>query len=176
MGVRTRASSYWTRAGRSWRRLRTRAIRVMLKNSEPRMVALGAAIGVFVSVLPCIGFQMVLAILIATALGANKLAATAFVWVSNPLFFYMDYAIGKALLDALHVTTTGPAALSWYDFAGQLAKNLFLPVLVGSPIFGLLCGLLTYIVGVHVVTFYRGRAAQKRAAAGGGSGESGEQV
>ena len=146
----------------------------MVKNSEPRMVALGAAIGVFVSVLPCIGFQMVLSILIATALGANKLAATAFVWVSNPLFFYIDYVIGKVLLDLLHVPTRHPAVLNWYDFVGPLLQNLFLPVLLGSVVFGLLCGVVTYVTGVRMVTFYRRRAALRKAArrsAADGSGE-----
>jgi len=138
------------------------------------MVALGAAIGVFVSVLPCIGFQMVLAILIATALGANKLAATAFVWVSNPLFFYMDYVIGKVLLDALHVPTRQPVAMQWYDFVGPLLQNLFLPVLVGSVIFGLTCGAVTYLVGVRVATFYRRRAAMRKAARQSGAEGSGE--
>jgi uncharacterized protein (DUF2062 family) len=177
MRARSRLSSYWTRAGRAWRRLRTRAIRVMVKNSEPRMVALGAAIGVFVSVLPCIGFQMVLAILIATALGANKLAATAFVWVSNPLFFYMDYVIGKGLLDLLHVPTRHPKVLNWYDFVGPLLQNLFLPVLVGSVAFGLICGAVTYAVGLRVAMYYRQRAALRKAARGSGTGDaSGEGV
>ncbi len=138
------------------------------------MVALGAAIGVFVSVLPCIGFQMVLAALIATALGANKLAATAFVWVSNPLFFYMDYVIGKVMLDAAHVPARHPAVLNWRDFMGPLLQNVFLPVLVGSVVFGLICGAVTYVVGVRVVSFYRRRAAMRKAtrqAERDGSGE-----
>ncbi len=167
-------SGWWTRAGRTWRRFRTRAIRVMVKNSEPRMVALGAAIGVFVSVLPCIGFQMALAILIATAMGANKLAATAFVWVSNPLFFYMDYAIGKVMLDALHVPARHPETLHWRDFIGPLLQNVFLPVLVGSVVFGLICGAITYVVGVRVVTFYRQRAAMRKAARQAERSDSGE--
>jgi uncharacterized protein (DUF2062 family) len=174
MRVRSRASGYWTRAGRALRRFRTRAIRVMVKNSEPRMVALGAAIGVFVSVLPCIGFQMVLAVLIATALGANKLAATAFVWVSNPLFFYMDYVIGKLLLNAVHVPMRHTQVLNWYEFVGPLLRNVFLPVLVGSVIFGLIVGAITYAVGVRVVSFYRQRTALRRAARQSGQAGSGQ--
>jgi len=176
MRLRTRALSYWTRLGRTWRRFRTRAVRVMVKNSEPRMVALGVAIGVFVAVLPAIGFQLILAILIATALGANKLAAAASVWVANPLFFYVDYLIGRRLLDALGVTTEGTAALGWRDVAGQATRNLLLPLLAGSVIFGLLCAVLTYFVSVNVVTYYRQRAAQRRTARSGQAGGSGEQA
>jgi len=137
------------------------------------MVALGAAIGVFVSVLPCIGFQMALAILIATALGANKLAATAFVWVSNPVFFYMDYVIGKLMLEAMHVPMHHLQALNWYDFMGPLLQNVFLPVLVGSVVFGLMCGAVTYVAGLRVAKYYRRRAAMRRAARGS-AGRSGE--
>lgn len=154
----------WTRAGRSWRRFRMRAVRVLLRHSEPEMVALGAAVGVFVAMLPCVGFQMVLALLIATALGANRLAAGAFVWVSNPLFFYIDYVIGRRLLQRLHVTVAAPASPNWYDFVGQQAKNLFLPVLVGSVVFGLLSAALTYIVGMNVVSYYKRQAALRKAA------------
>ena len=175
MTVRTRKTSYRTRVGRSWRRLRTRAIRVMLRHSEPKMVALGAAIGVFVCMLPCPGFHTVLALLIAAAVGANKLAAAAFVWASNPVFFYADYVIGKQLLKLVSPATHSTAAVSWYAFAGRLAHNLILPMLVGSVIFGLLCGGITYVVGVRVVTYYKRRAALRKAAGAEGT-VSGEKT
>jgi hypothetical protein len=173
MTVRTRKTSYRTRVGRSWRRLRTRAIRVMLRHSEPEMVALGAAIGMFVCVLPVIPFHTVLAVLLAAALGANKLAAAAFVWASNPVFFYMDYVIGKWMLELVSIPARNPAAVGWYAFAGRLTKEVLLPVLVGSLIFGLLCGAVTYLVAVRVVTYYRRRAALRKAgeAQEAGSGE-----
>ena len=171
MTAQTRRSNYRTRLGRSWRRLRTRAIRVMLRHSEPEMVALGAAIGMFVCVLPFFGFHTVLAVLIAAALGANKLAAAAFVWASNPVFFYMDYVVGKRLLQLVHVPARIPATAHWYHFVGQLAKVYFLPVVVGSPIVGLLCGGVTYVVAVRVVTYYRRRAALRKAASAQESGE-----
>jgi len=170
MSVRTGASGLLRRAGRTWRRFRTRAIRVLLLHSDPQLVALGAAVGVFTAMLPCVGFQMILAVLIATALGANRLAAAAFVWVSNPLFFYIDYVIGRRILTRLHLTAAAPAMPSWYDFVGQQARNLFLPVLVGSLVFGLLSAALTYIVGVNVVSYYRRQAALRRAALAGGRG------
>jgi len=164
MNLRQNLSRRWRGLQSAWRRVRTRAIRTVLSNSEPEMVALGAAIGVFVAMLPCVGFQMVLAVLIAIALSANRLAAAAMVWVSNPLFFYASYRVGRRLLGWVGLAAVPLQGVSWYDFVGYLGRGLFLSVLVGSVVLGLLSGALTYVLALRIVRYYRERARLRREA------------
>ena len=68
---------------------RTRvALRMLLRrlvhlNATPRQVALGMAIGVFIGCTPLLGLQIILALLLATWLRANRIAAIAGTWISN---------------------------------------------------------------------------------------------
>jgi uncharacterized protein (DUF2062 family) len=86
------------------------------------------------------------------------------VWVANPLFFYIDYAVGRLLLATVRPANFGAAVLSWGDFRGQiqqsaflLVKGVFLPMLVGSVVFGLACAATTYLIALCAVRYCRGR-------------------
>lgn len=54
-------------------------------HGDPHYVALGMAIGVFVSITPTIPFHTILAIVLAIIFKASKPAAYLGVWISNPL-------------------------------------------------------------------------------------------
>ena len=58
---------------------------VITGNSTPNRIALGAAIGVFLSVIPTFGIGMVVALLIAWRLRLNLLATYFGTLVVNPL-------------------------------------------------------------------------------------------
>ena len=59
--------------------------RVLGLNDTPHRIALGLAIGIFVTWTPTIGFQMVLTVVLSTLFRANKFVGVPFVWISNPL-------------------------------------------------------------------------------------------
>jgi len=69
---------------------------------NPHYVALGMAIGVFVSVTPTIPFHTVAAIALAFLLKGSKPAAAIGVWFSNPItipiFYWGSYKAGMFLL------------------------------------------------------------------------------
>ena len=52
---------------------------------DPRGIALGFALGLFIGMTPSIGFQMVIAAAIAASLKWNKISAAMGVWITNPL-------------------------------------------------------------------------------------------
>ena len=54
-------------------------------NGDPHYVALGMAIGVFISVTPTIPFHTVIALALAFILRGSKAAAAIGVWFSNPV-------------------------------------------------------------------------------------------
>ncbi|HKI70697.1 MAG TPA: DUF2062 domain-containing protein, partial [Verrucomicrobiae bacterium] len=76
--------------------------RVLHVDDTPHRIALGVAVGIFVAWTPTVGFQMILTIILATLLRANKLVGIPFVWISNPftlgVIYYPNYLLGKFIL------------------------------------------------------------------------------
>ena len=71
-------------------------------DDPPHRIALGVAIGMFFTLTPFIGVQMVLVVGAAWLLRANKVVGIPLVWISNPAtfvpIFYPCYVIGRTLL------------------------------------------------------------------------------
>ena len=59
--------------------------RVLGVDDSPHRIALGVAVAFFVAWTPTLGFQMVLAIALATVLRANKAVTVPIVWLTNPV-------------------------------------------------------------------------------------------
>ena len=55
--------------------------RVLHVDDTPHRIALGVAVGIFVTWTPTIGLQMLLCILISALVGANKFVGLPFVWL-----------------------------------------------------------------------------------------------
>ncbi|MBP8146364.1 MAG: DUF2062 domain-containing protein [Inhella sp.] len=121
-----------------------------------RKVALGAAVGVAVGVIP-LPTQMVLAAGVALALRCNVAAAVAATWLTNPFtlvpiwglalwlgsFFVPASSAGGApallALDWLAPATWWPAVWAWVQALGPAW-------LVGMPLAGLALGSATYAI------------------------------
>ena len=58
---------------------------------SPHSIALGLAVGLWISLTPTVGIQMTLALIVCTLLRANVLIAVAMCWVSNPITFVPMY-------------------------------------------------------------------------------------
>ena len=76
--------------------------RVMSLDDTPHRLALGVAIGIFVTWTPTIGLQMVITFLLSALFRANKFVGVPFVWISNPLtivpIYGPNYLVGCWLL------------------------------------------------------------------------------
>jgi len=114
-------------------------------NGNPHYIALGMAIGIFVSFTPTIPFQMVLGIAIAFILRGSKSAAAIGVWASNPVtipvFYYVEFKMGCMLLgrsipfDAKYKSITVLLKLGW---------DVTLVMMVGGIVLGIVSGFITY--------------------------------
>lgn len=144
--------------------------RVMHVDDTPRRIAMGLAIGIFVTWTPTIGFQMVLVVALAWLFGANKFVGVPFVWISNPLtalpLYGLNFLVGAWLL---------PGQYSWADFRTAVIKavayrgsvlgrigawwratvDFFLPLWLGSILVGVVLAAITYVLVYRAVVIYR---------------------
>ena len=162
----------WPRRGlqRGWRYLWHRMTRI---SATPHTIALGAAIGAFVSFTPLIGLHFLVAGAIALALGGSIVASALGTAVGNPLTFpfiwLASYNFGALLLgyrqrtriridlpdEILSLVFTDPGAL-WRAFWAAVDPYI-VPMTVGGVPLGLVCGLAVYLVVRSAVASYQRR-------------------
>lgn len=145
--------------------------RVLHVDDTPHRIALGMAIGMFVAWTPTIGLQMMLTVVLATLLRANKVVGVPFAWISNPLtlvpVYYPSYLLGKWLLgshspppDFAKMFTVGGSWWGevWFNRVQawwQATMHAFWPLWVGSVITGLILAAIVYFSMYHLIVFYR---------------------
>ncbi len=159
-GKKTKVSDRWTRWKRSLHLLYHRLMRL---KGEPREVAGGMAIGVFVGMTPTVPLHTVLAVSIAYLLKKSKLAAAAGVWISNPLLlplvYFLDYKMGRVI--------TGKSASSFaaLDFSIshliKLGWEVSYLMLMGGLITGLVFAIPSYFITKHLIILYRAKKGKR---------------
>lgn len=140
---------------------------VLHADDPPHPLALGVAIGLFVTFTPTIGLQMLLVMFLAWALRANKVVGIPIVWLSNPATFvpiYLPcYKVGQMLL------SSDPKDRDWWRGlhhppAGFLAKTEFYwtsiweiitPLTVGCLVVATVLSTVGYCVSYSVIYTYR---------------------
>lgn len=149
-------------------------LKVLHADDPPHRLALGIAIGMFVTFTPLIGFQMLLSFFLAWLLRANKLVGVPLVWISNPLtiipIYYPCYWVGCKLLGIPVVshewegireswaqllsdpgTRWGDKVRFWWDNLLDFMGPLWL----GCMLVALLSGVLTYYLSLWAIRKYR---------------------
>jgi hypothetical protein len=181
-----------------WRRwrvtLRKVFRRVVYSRSSTQSIAAGVALGVFVGLTPTVGFQMVIAALLATILGVNRLAAVLPVWITNPFtiapIYYFEYRVGswvwpaeegphivgrlEALAEKLGAVTISDV---WGSMGsalaamGHLGAEILVPLILGSLVVGVVCAAAAYPATLWAVArirkqrqLYTVRRAERRIA------------
>lgn len=148
--------------------------KVLHADDPPHRLALGIAIGIFVTFTPLIGFQMVLSFFLAWLLRANKLVGVPIVWISNPFtiipIYYPCYWIGCQLLRKPVVSTEWQAisaewqrllsdpATVWGDKVRFWWHNLldFVgPLWVGCMLVATVFGVISYYLSLYAIRAYR---------------------
>ena len=161
----------------------SRFLRWLFKlRGSPQAIALGAAVGVFVAFTPTIGFQMAIAAVLATLLGANRPAAVALVWITNPVtlppVFAGTYWLGSrfwsgppaaTVYNAMVQTVRNMATLDFWAMYDQavvfvaLGRDVLIPLTIGGVLSGVVFAALTYVILVNTIQRYRRRRAARRA-------------
>lgn len=133
------------------RSLKNILFRLILQNSTPGGIALGAAIGAFIAVLPVYGFHTILVIIAAIIVPpANKVAILLGTNISLPptvpFITWGGYEIGRMLLPGRF----DPLQLSDFKhITFQGIASRYQPLFLGSVILGVICA-----VGVYFLVFF----------------------
>ena len=161
--------SLWPKV--SWRRSGSyHAKRLLRLSGSPYAVAMGCAVGAFVSITPFLGFHFMIAIAIAWLLRANLLAAAIGTGLGNPLtypiFWATTFELGRYILPGPQ--QDAPAKLEHdllHKSLGQLWPVIE-PMIIGSIPMGLAVGAIVYVAVYKMVGAYqaarRARLARKR--------------
>ncbi|MDL1983337.1 MAG: DUF2062 domain-containing protein [Deltaproteobacteria bacterium] len=116
-------------------------------NGDPHYVALGMAIGVFISVTPTIPFHTVIALALAFILRGSKAAAAIGVWFSNPItipFFYKgSYDLGISILG-----NSAPFSTEYESILEllKLGADVTIAMITGGVILGFLPAIAAYFI------------------------------
>jgi len=157
----SKLSERWAKAKRS---LRLLYLRLMRLKGQPKEVAGGMAIGVFVGMTPTVPLHTVLAVLIALILKRSKLAAALGVWVANPFMlpfiYFLDYKVGQLLTGA----DAPSLAISNFSIANliDLGWSISFPLFFGGVITGILCAIPSYYITKRLILLYQARRRQRR--------------
>jgi uncharacterized protein len=148
--------SIWPRRG-FLRAFRYQGLRMMRLSASPHAVAAGAAAGVFVSCTPFVGFQMLLGVVLALAIGGSILSMVIASWVGNPvtypLIWATGYHIGTEIMDELPPDVTAPLVSA---LENPVTPPLG-PPLVGMLTVGLVAGVMTYFLVIGALIAWRTR-------------------
>jgi uncharacterized protein (DUF2062 family) len=163
------------RAG--WRKTREWFIHLLHLDDSAHRIALGAALGVFIAFTPTIGFQMLLVLLVTSAVRANKVAGLPMPWITNPVtilpMFSFNYYVGwrvvggpglKGFQDQLFQLMS--LDLGWIDWVKgwwHLMIDMAGPLWVGSLIVGFGAGLVAYGVMFYLIRVYRRHHRRRQA-------------
>ncbi len=125
-------------------------LRIKNLKGDPRSIALGMAIGVFVGLTPTIPFHTVAILLAATLLNASRLAGIIGASiVSNPftipIHYYLAYRIGQ------WVTAADVRLPDTYSIVAMLRMGwrLAVAMLAGGLILGIIPALLAYFLTLY---------------------------
>jgi len=163
----------------------------------PERIARGVALGTLIGMTPTVGIQMTLAVLFAAICRANRLAAVALVWLSNPVtivpIYWFDYWFGGLILTpftdikpltwadierALSVKSSGFFGTLWgfVKGLGQITAQAYPVMFLGGFVSGVLLGIFAYFLTLRAVRRYRQQKERKREQRSNASPEEGAEV
>jgi uncharacterized protein len=163
-------------------------LKVLHVTDTPHRIAMGVAVGVFVAfgLAPFLGTHIFAALLLATVLGGNKIAALASMWVHNPVtmwpIIFGEYELGKHIVGLWSKAPRGGHELlkrfldTWeeqgvftYPFVGEFWHELShvmvkigLEVTIGCVVLGVVTAVLSYFAAKEIVIEHRRKNPHRR--------------
>ncbi len=135
-------------------------MRFLKIRGEPREIALGFALGLFVGMTPVMGFQTVIAVFFATMFKWNKISAALAVWITNPVTAPVIYGL-TFLLGAKVIGLEKAQAISGKLFSEAFldlvkkAPEIVIALTVGGIIVGIPLALIGYFFAYKAVDRYQ---------------------
>ena len=135
-------------------------VRMRQLEGSPHYLALGMAVGIFVSITPIIPLQTIVAVFLAFLVRGSKSAAALGTWLSNPLtipvVYYANYKLGCALLG--YQTTLDSIAFDSFSQLMGLGLEVTWAMIVGGVVIGAILGVAAYFITLRVFITIRRRA------------------
>lgn len=170
-----------------WKRFfRYRYFKLLRTNDNPRSIAMGVGLGLFIGFLIPIGFQTIVAFPMAFLFKANKILAVSFTWVTNYVTVFFIYPIqcyigGLIIFRPIELSalrSTFKVALGtikeiskecgfWESFYKtiqvflNLGSDIVITFIVGGLLFGLISGIAGYCLTYGAVIRYKESRRQK---------------
>lgn len=160
MGVKPHHNLNQKRKSRLYLYLRKGYYRFLQMRGEPRQIALGLALGVFIGMSPFMGLHAVTAIFLAAFFKWNKVASAIGVLVSNPatapFLYWFTYQVGEIFYS--RKTPFNPADEFGVTAILEILKKtpeVLWVLTIGGVIVGLPMAFLTYWFSYNAITKYR---------------------
>ena len=144
-------------------RLKELFVRIKKLQGDPRYIATGMAIGVFVGVTPTIPFHTLIAIALAFVFRGSKPAAAIGVWFANPITIPLFY-IGSFKLGTLILNKPIPFDEKFESITAlmTLGLDVTIAMIVGGAILGILPAVIAYILTYRIMTTVRQKALKRK--------------
>lgn len=144
-------------------------LQVLRLADNPHKVALGVAVGIFVSWTPLLGFHNLLIVILCWICGASILAGLASAFLGNPwtlpLMWWSAYELGQRVLGLHHVKVLKVLeSLTFHKLWAHLwplLKLVFLPTMLGAVILGFVSGAVSYWLTLVMMRAYTARRAKR---------------
>ena len=157
---------------------------VLRSNDSSRQIAAGVALGVFIAFTPTMGFQLIIAALVATLLKVSRLPALVMVYITNPFtalpIYGSSYMLGATILrpfgfrplsfEKMRTLIVRPEDVGFWEtiytklldvFA--LGGETFASLWLGCTLVGAAVAVLMYYVALRFVTGHRLIKAERMA-------------
>ena len=160
------------------RKSRRARVRLLRGAGAPSEIAGGMALGLFIAMLPILGLQLPLALLIAELLRRlahlhlSRVATVAGVWLTNPLtiapLYGLCYLVGRPLARWLLPTTSpavpaGDASLDLAALSGPEALSMGVSLMLGAVLLGVPIAWVGYRITYSMASRQLARRQERRA-------------
>ena len=133
---------------------------------NPREIALGFALGIFIGMTPSMGLQMPIVVFISALLKWNKISSVLGVWITNPLtapFIYsLTYVTGAQILGYEKIRHLD-LSVSSLGTLFQKAPKIFIAMGAGGIVIGLPLAVFAYIIALVLSRRYQEPVKKKLA-------------
>ena len=147
----------------AFRRVYERFVKI---RGQPREIALGLALGIFIGMAPIMGFQTGIAIFFAALFKWSKISAALGVWITNPLsaplIYSLTYVTGAWLLGVESGLNLHPElSASAIEKMLQKAPEVLGVLTIGGIVIGLPLAFISYYISYAAVLKYQKNLKEK---------------
>ncbi|GAK60286.1 hypothetical protein U27_00177 [Candidatus Vecturithrix granuli] len=127
---------------------------------DPRNIAKGFALGIFVGMTPTMGIQMAIAAFLAALLKWNPISAMMGVWITTPAtapaIYGVTYLVGAKIYTSL-TDQRLPMSFRVRELPEMLAKTpkIFTALTIGGVLLGLPLAIVSYYAALFFIKEYR---------------------